>query len=181
MKKDKLDEKKRKLVERNIGLVRTFCKKSIKNGKVPVHKKEEFLSDLNYRYCKSALKYNEEMGFKFSTFAYGGFNFCIDDLKRNRKKVDTVPFDEEKGERIEDKNNIVDKELLKIFFKDSNLSNIEKRVLILYYYNNLSFSKIGEKYSYNKEKVRRIRNKTIKKLIKYSKKKDFKIEDFIKI
>jgi RNA polymerase sigma factor (sigma-70 family) len=180
-KSSRLDDKKKKLAEKNIGLVRTFYEKSIKNGKVPLYKKREFLSNLNYNYCRSALKYNEEAGFKFSTFAYGGFNFCIDNLKKNRERINSISFDEEKGKKIEDKKNIVDKDLLKMVFKNSELSNIEKKVIISYYYHGLSFSEIGKRYSYNKEKVRRIKNNAIKKIIKYSKKKDLVIEDFIKI
>ena len=179
--KKKLDEKKRKLAEKNIGLVRKFYKKNIKNGKVPEYKKDDFLSDLNHKYCRSVLKYNEETGFKFSTFVYKGLNFCLNDFNKEKKELNTISFDREKGKKIEDKKNFVDKELLKFIFKCSDLSDIEKKVLILYYYHNLSFIKIGEKYSYHKEKIRRIEKRAIRKLKKYSKKMGYNIEDFIKI
>ena len=177
----KLDDKKRKLAEKNIGLLRKFYKKNIKNGKVPENKKDDFLSDLNHKYCRSALKYNEETGFKFSTFANKSFNFCLDDFTNKKELLNTISFDREKGKKIKDKKSFVDKELLKFIFECSDLSDIEKKVLILYYYHNLSFIKIGEKYSYHKEKIRRIEKRAIRKLKKYSKKKGYNIEDFIKI
>lgn len=182
-KNNKLNDKKRKLAEKNIELLRKFYKKNIKNGKVPEHKKDDFLSDLNHKYCRSALKYNEETGFKFSTFANKSFNFCLDDFNNKEKKelLNTISFDKEKGKKIEDRKSFVDKELLKFIFECSDLSDIEKKVLILYYYHNLSFCKIGEKYSYHKEKIRRIEKRAIRKLKKYAKKMNYNIEDFIKI
>jgi len=173
----KLDKNKKKLAERNIGLIKNFYKKNIKN--IPDYKKEEFLSDLYYKYCRSALNYNEETGFKFSTFAYGGLNFCINNP--DKKEIKTIPFDYKKGEKIKEEKKYVDKELLKNIFKKSKLSNIEKKILILYYYQDLSFIEIGERFNYHKEKVRRIRNRAIKKLIEYSDKRGFNIEDFIKV
>lgn len=72
-----LTEAQKKLIEENIRLPMHFIRESFKNDEVPRKVKDDFISDVLLNFCVSAMGYEEERGFKFSTFAHGGFNFAL--------------------------------------------------------------------------------------------------------
>jgi len=173
-----LTQEQKKLIMDNYPLVKSFIKKSIKKNRVPVYLIDDFISNTLWKFCISASKFEEDMGCKFSTYAYGSFNFSLKDIQRksntNKNKTEYIyNFDIE--EEIED--SFVE-DLFKEFIKECNLEEIELNILQDRFYNNLTFYDIGKKYGFSKRTAMIRVSKILKKINKKAIKKDLKMKDF---
>jgi len=182
MEKIVLTEKQRKLITDNYGLVKSFINKTIKNNDIPPFLRDEFISDVLWKFCISALKYDESTGIKFSTYAYGGFNFGKKEIlerKKNRIERNSC-LHEESFENIktQDKDN-VRTDLLFDFINNSELTTREKVMMISYYYDGLTLAKLGEKYNLTKEGVRLVIKKALKRMRRTATRKKINMEDFM--
>ena len=182
MNKKKLTRTQQKLIIDNYELLRDFIDKSIANKDIPKHLLNEFISDMFYKFCISALKFREDSGFKFSTYAYGGFRFGVKEILQKKEK--SLDISNNYG-NIDDNithENIPDLEIdvLYDFIDKSKLKLREKSMIEDYYYNNLSMKKISEKHKISKEGVRLILKKAVRKLKFTAIDKKIHIEDFYK-
>lgn len=175
----RLDDGHKKIIEKNINLVKKFHQDKINSGEILKEESDDFLSFLLYRFCYSVKSFDEKKGFKLSTYAYGNFNRCLNEFKQKRKKYINIVSLSKKMNNIE-KEKKLDFSLIEYIIGTSKLSVKEKEILSLYYYQELSLEKIGEKYLCHKEKIRRIKDKAVKKLRKEIEKKGIRVEDFIK-
>ena len=182
MNKNKLTVEQQKLITNNYGLLRGFINKSIDNKDIPQHLIDEFISDMFYKFCISALKFEEDSGFKFSTYAYGGFRFGVKEiLQKKEKRLDFSDNYDKIGNDIEheDVPNL-ETDVLYDFIEKSELELREKSMIEDYYYDNLSMIKISEKHEMTKENVRLILKKAVRKLKFTAIDKKIHIEDFYK-
>jgi DNA-directed RNA polymerase specialized sigma subunit len=101
-KKMTLNTEQKQLIEDNYCLVKDFIKKSIKSNKIPDGLVDDLISEMNWKFCISALKFEKERGFKFSTYAYHNFDYGMQKVlakKDNKSRdIDLSPqFDKEKS------------------------------------------------------------------------------------
>ncbi len=195
-----LSEEQKKLVIDNIGLLRGFYRDEISKGYIPGNRIDDFKSDLQRNFCKSALTYNEDLGFKFSTYAYGGFGFCVKDIKRiiarNKKTITTSNFKDFILEANDGKfyvtrrrlvwdsinghsKTFVDAEKIAELLEKASLSDREKKVINLYYLERWTQEKLGKELGICKERIRQIISEAITKIKVFVDSEDYEIEDFV--
>ncbi len=182
MNKKKLTVAQQKLIIDNYGLLKGFIKKSIANKDVPQHLLNEFISDMFYKFCISALKFREDSGFKFSTYAYGGFRFGVKEiLQKKEKRLDISNNYGSIDDNIEYEDMpSLEVDILYDFIDKSELEKRERSMIEDYYCDNISMKKISEKHGITKEGVRLILKKTVRKLKFTAIDKKIHIEDFYK-
>ncbi len=96
MNKMQLTKKQQKLIVDNYKLLSGFINKIIRDKGVPEYLEDEFISDMFFKFCLSALRFDELSGFKFSTYAYGGFKFGLHELLYHKqKKIKKICYFEE--------------------------------------------------------------------------------------
>lgn len=176
-----LTSKQQKLVLNNYGLARDYIYKSFKNKFVSPIVKDEFISEVLWRFCVSACYYDETLGFKFSTFAYKGFMFGLGSVLAENEKnaISSEGSDFLEKYEIELKNNpIVEDSFLKDFIDNSSLDSREKKMLRDHYLNNLSFRSLGENYNLSAEGSRLIIKKAVVKLKFEINRNKLSMEDF---
>lgn len=191
-----LSEEQRQLISSNMGLLRVFYQKEIDKGYIPDQKEDEFLSYLQRGFCNSALNYDKSTGFKFSTYVYGGFNFCVEDIKNSilkDEKISNVGVEEFliNDGIYEDKsiwNSIsgwdadfsISHEKIVATINEVPLSERERVAIDCHYLEGITFSELGKKMGISGERVRQIELNAITKIKTFINKKDYRIEDFIK-
>lgn len=176
----KLTEEQKKLIIDNLRLLDGFIRDYFKEHSVPPNMEDDFISDMHLKFCLSALNYKKEKGFQFSTYAYGGFQLGIKDIFRKKiKKIASI-------DQINDDylfENVAKKEKLNYdsindLIEKSNLTEREKAMTRDYYYDKISFSKLGGKYDLSKERSRVIVNDSLMKLKLVAEKQNLDLNDF---
>jgi len=81
----RMTEKQKKFLDRHVRLMYFFIKNNIVD--IPLHLRDDFVSDLAWRFCFAGMGFDEELGFKFSTYAYGGFRYCVRDVTDRKRKL----------------------------------------------------------------------------------------------
>lgn len=184
MEKDILTERQRKLIIDNCGLANDFIKKTLLAKIIPRSLEDDFISTIYWNFCISALKYKKEKGFKFSTYAYGGFNFGLNDIFRGDKKglkIKNLIFLNDIEEVIQiplKKEEKVENDSLNMLIENAKLTEREKIMLIDYYYNKLTFSSLGVKNNLSKQAARIVVKKVLGKLKRAAGRIRMQIEDF---
>ncbi len=184
--KKSLTKEQQKLIIDNYGLLKNFINKSINNKDVPENLRDEFISEMLLKFCLSASKFDESSGFKFSTYAYKGFEFGLKDIFRKREKKRDYCFTDVDYENIErydvKQDNLHGLEIstLQDFVDSIKLKTKEKSIIEDYYYSDLSLAGIGKKHNLSKEGVRLIIKKVLKKLKFAADKNKLYMEDFYK-
>jgi RNA polymerase sigma factor (sigma-70 family) len=182
----RLTEKQKKLIVRNRGLLSFFINQNIKNEDIPRYLEDEFISDSFLGFCYSALKFDEDKGFKFSTYACYGLRLSkknVLNYKRNKiSRTFYYPYLEHSYvknhgvDRIEQSR--VDKTDLNEFISTSNLDEKEIDMISSYFYQMLTFSQVGKLYGMSGEMARLIVRRALQKLRDKANQKMLGIEDF---
>ena len=181
---NKLTDKQQKLIVNNYNLLNNFIKDIISKCIIPQCMEDDFISDMYLKFCFSALNYDIKTGFKFSTYAYGGFQLGIRDIVKKKKKFDKIQYvykineDDLKACILNHKKISLRLDNLQNFIKNVKLTLKERSMLEDHYYNKMSFSKLCKKYKLSKEGSRLIVNKAIKKLKQTAINMDLEIRDF---
>jgi len=195
---DILTEEQRKLIINNYKLLQKFYNQEIRKGYIPKDRESEFYGYLQKRFCVSALKFDKERGFKFSTFAYRGFKRGISDIKKSIVKdgcklsIDRLGYliGDEKSFSISGNiiwnsingwiadNKFNNEKMIDIIDKVS-LTEREKKVINLYC-ENLSFSKIAKEIGFSKETSRKSFLSALVKIKTFFNKTKYDINDFYK-
>ena len=169
MKNRRLNDEQKRLLSRNFNLVHKYYKDSLKKKDIPQRMEDEFFSHLMERFCYSALSYNPESGFKFSTYAYGGFGFGKREIIAKAMRARFVPQKQVK-ERIDrwhsndrsetaiqwdsvarGRTSALKAEKVWEIVEEVDLTQMEKEVVELYFSEGYSCSKLGKKFSRSKE------------------------------
>ena len=88
---DKMTEEQKELASKNVGLMYSFIKGRNGSGVVPYHLRDDFISDIGMGFCRSAMGFDEKKGFKFSTYAYGAFDYgCIRIITVKEKNTEEI-------------------------------------------------------------------------------------------
>ena len=182
---NKLTDKQRKLITDNYKLLDKFIEYTIRKRIIPQSMEDDFISDMYLKFCFSALKYDIKTGFKFSTYAYGGFQLGIRDIVINKKKkfdkiqyVDKINEDNLRAYNLNNEEFNIEIEILEDFVKNVALTLKERSMLEDRYYNKMSFSKLCKKYSLSKEGSRFIVKRAIRKLKQAAVNMDLEMDDF---
>jgi RNA polymerase sigma factor (sigma-70 family) len=185
MSKKCLDKQQQDLIKDNYNLLRSFVLKQLNKKIILPVLEDDFISDINLKFCTSALKYNNSYGVKFSTYAYGGFNFGLRNIIQDKKdrefnqayllsgSIDYVKhYISLRRKRSLKENSMGD------LFDKSNLTEREYNIVCDYYYNNLSFQEISDKHDFCKETARTSMIKAVEKMKKTVLENKLEIEDF---
>jgi RNA polymerase sigma factor (sigma-70 family) len=178
-----LTNKQRKLITDNHRLLDDFIGYVIRKQIIPKRMEDDFISDMYLKFCFSALKYDINTGFKFSTYAYGGFQLGIKDIiTKKREKFERIKYIDDDymiACNLDDKKEPnLQIEEMNSFINDAELTSREKSMLEDYYYSRITFSKLGEKYNISKETARLFVKRVVKKLKIRAKNKKIEFEDF---
>jgi RNA polymerase sigma factor (sigma-70 family) len=180
---NKLTDKQQKLIIDNHKLLEDFIERIIRKRIIPKCMEDDFISDMYLKFCFSARKYNIDTGFKFSTYAYGGFQLGIKDIvTKKREKFERIKYIDDDymiACNLDDnKKPILQTEEMDSFINGAELTSREKSMLEDYYYDRITFSKLGEKYNISKETARLFVKRVVKKLKIRAKNKKIEFEDF---
>lgn len=181
-----LSTKQQEFVKNNYYLIQAFLERDSQASILSIEAKEDLLSYLHLSICSSAMKFEEERGFKPSTYIWGGFSLALshyfEDKKRERRLL-TIEY-EENSEIVEKYINkkckyIASEKIYDLICK-VDLKDIERRIVDMYYgESNLSYFEISQKIGMSKENVRKIMNKAISKIRFYIISCGIGISDFI--
>ncbi len=167
---EKMTEDQQKLIDKNVGMMHKFIRRKTDSGVIPIHLKDDFVSDMALKFCNSAVKFNSDQGFLFSTYAYGAFNMCYREL-RDRKVpsyernnfvsqealwsfLNKTPADTEH----------VEIEVLQEMINKANLSQREHMILQSYFFENRSMAAIGRECNVSRERISQIVKRILNKL-----------------
>jgi RNA polymerase sigma factor (sigma-70 family) len=183
-----MTEKQKRFANKNVWLMYSFIRDKTSEGVIPHYLTDDFISDMALRYCSSAIKFDEGRGFKFSTYAYGGFNMCCENIKRRKSPsyhknhfrprhvveriIDSVPADSEKH---------VEEDALCNVIKKAKLNEREMIILKGYYFDGLSMAKVGCIVGLSKERISQILKKIVGKLKRITKSEKLSLLDFYEI
>lgn len=178
-----LTNKQRKLITDNHKLLDDYIERIIRKQIIPKRMEDDFISDMYLKFCFSALKYDVNTGFKFSTYAYGGFQLGINDIvTKKKKKFERIKYIDDDymiACKLDDKKKLnLQIEEMDSFINDAKLTSREKSMLEDYYYDRVTFSKLGKKYNIGKETARLFVKRVVKKLKIRAKNQKIEFEDF---
>ncbi len=179
----RMTQKQQKLMMKNYNLMQRFIEGREKRGLVPDHLRDDFHSDLALALCTSAIKFDESRGFKFSTYAYGGFHICCTNLKdrkevsyqRNnfltQKKVDNI------SKSIVDEKHLV-YDLVTNLIDHANLTWREDTILRSYYFEGENMTEIGRSFKVTRARIFQVIKKALRKLHRLVEREHLLLDDF---
>jgi hypothetical protein len=179
---NKLTDKQKKLITDNYGLVNKFVGDTIEKSIIPQDLKDEFESDMHWKFCFSALGYNVDTGWKFSTYVHTGFRHGIDDLAKKKEKFDKIQYidiiNKDDLRALGYKENSLKFGVVDYLMDNTDLTLKERSMVEEYFYDKVSFSKLGKKYDMSKEGSRLIVKKALRKLKQTAINMNLDMEDF---
>jgi len=183
MEEERLTEKQIELINKNYDLLDNYVKKIINDEKFPISIKDDFISEMSFRFCKSAIKYNKDRGVKFSTYAYGGFKFGLNKVLNSKKiahlcSTETLLSIEKNNKIIRNDDLKIDTKLMYNTIKKVNLTDKELNILKEYYFNLLTFKEIGLKYGQTKQAAKWNLQNALKKIKQFIKNKNIEANEF---
>lgn len=182
-----MTKKQQELVTSNLALMRWFVGLRVKGNQIPRYLEDDFISNAALSFCVSAIKYDEDLGYKFSTYACGGFkmgwktlNGIVKD-KYEKENFCSIEMIESIIDRLLEnapRTRHFDREIFCRVINKANLSWREMRVLEDYYFGNLSMAAIGKSFAITRERIRQIKRKLLAKLKRSAKVNRLTFEDF---
>lgn len=160
-----LNEQQKQLIEENIPLVYHIIDRYFKQNFYYIER-EELINEGLYWLCKCASKYDSSRGVKFSTFAYRCVKRHLKDYLINfyDKRIETVEIDTYKDVPVYDDYKIDTSEEMKEFLL-KYLKEKQAKMVIDYYFNNLSWEEVAQKYGYaNRKAACAVCQKELKKI-----------------
>ncbi len=176
----------KRLVTCNIKMMDKFVKRALEMGKVPLYMEDEFLSDIYLGFCKSAIGYSPEFGFKFSTYAYGGFEMNLRGVCSRKKekyhKNNFLPFetitkivDSYQGKRSQKHSK---KMRVKDIISESPLNKKELYVITNHFFEKQTISFISNELGMSRQGTYLLLKKAINKIRKTVFNNDISLQDF---
>ncbi len=178
---EQLTNEQQKLIIENYKLLNYYVQYTIKSKQIPRCLEDEFESDMHMKFCMSAMKYDIKTGFKFSTYAYGGFRLGLRDLlTRKKAKFEKVNYVEEVSnyEVKQDGTHELKSNLVNDLVEDATLTQRERTMIEDYYYYGVTFEKIGEKFGLTKAGASFVIKGALRKLRVEAKKDKLDMGDF---
>lgn len=180
----KMTQEQQNLVIRNYRLLQNFIESRDERGLVPECLRDDFKSDMAWYFCNSAIKFEKAKGFKFSTYAYGGFHICCSNMKGR-----TLPSYQKNNFTTQRKlksmsrhvivgNKHIDEESLLNLIDKANLTKKENRILQSYYVDGRTMKVIGKMHSVSRARIFQIIKGILKKLQRVVEAKHSILEDF---
>ena len=180
-----MTENQKKLVTDNIRLMEHYVQSRLAIGTIPKCFEDEFVSEVALKFCHSAMCFDESRGFRFSTYAYSGFNNCLRTIK-GRKAVrywrnNFIPRECVESlveNHKEDHKEVVKEELVRLV----NRAGIDGRNLLVlkdYYFSGDTMEKIGIKFGISKERVSQILRESLKRLRRVVSRDKLEVSDFL--
>jgi len=153
-------------------------------GSIPYYLRDDFVSDLALRFCTSAIKFDEEMGFKFSTYAYGGFYLCCRDIRTKYKLLyqknnflsqdDVWDFLNSTSVDVED----FEEEVLFDIINKAKLNEREMMILRGHYLEGRSMAKVGREIGLSRERISQILKGVLRKIRRVASIEKLSLVDF---
>lgn len=180
-----MTKQQKKLVIKNYKLMQKFIDSRNAIDLIPRHLRDDFISDMALRFCISAMKFDESFGFKFSTYVYGGFDICWEDItgradisykKNNFFPQKTIKRFVEKSSHIPIKH--IEEEVLHSFVDETELTERESMIVRDYYFDGETMESIGRKCKLTGSRISQVLQKAVRKLKFEARTKNFTIEDF---
>jgi len=160
-----LDDKQRKLADNNYRLAIAYIHKILARGIIPQRYIQDFISEINYRLCISAYYFDVDLGYRFYTFAHGGFKHglrnIIDKIENERISLVDIEWLEVGQDNL--LKNVTNKITIDDLIKRGHLTRIEKDILLNRYIGGLSFDELGNRHKCSREKARYVLEKALEK------------------
>lgn len=181
----KMTKKQKKLVIKNYKLMQRFIDSRNAIDLIPSHLRDDFISDMALRFCISAIKFDESFGFNFSTYVYGGFDICWEDItgrtdisykKNNFFPQKTIKRFIEKSSHTPAKH--IEEEVLHSFVDETKLTERESMIVKNYYFDGKTMAVIGEEFGVTGSRIAQVLKKVVRKLKFEARTKNFTIDDF---
>lgn len=182
-----MTEEQQELVTTNLKMVCSFIRSRAEGTQIPPSVQDDYTSDLALQFCISAIKFDKTLGFKFSTYAYGGFNMVYRNVgNRTKAKYDrnnycptavVLYFIDEFSDKFEKTNSIAKEELYHII-DNANLTTREIMIIQDYYFGKESMRTIGKKIGRSHKRVSQIIKEILGKLRRSASREKLTLEDF---
>jgi len=161
----KLNNEQQVLVVENYGLAVDYIHKILQRNTLPDRYVEDFVSEIYYRLCLSAYYFNADLGFQFSTFAYGGFEqgllTIIKKIRSERVSLLEIEWLEVGNDKL--LKDTANKDIINALIKRGKLTKVEKDMLLEYFIGGLNFEELGSRHKCSREKARYIYNRALQK------------------
>lgn len=178
---DKLTDEQRDLAADNYGLVHSFLNQHPKYRKLPVEF-DEIIGEMHLRFCRSAVGFDKDKGFRFSTYAFGGFRFGIRSLLRHKEHPKSVDcFSNEEG--IENfvgySDKVVDRSFLVHVLENSDIPPRTITMIKGHFLEGWTLENVGLPYNLSRERARQLIQDGLLKLHRQLEREDYTIDDFL--
>jgi len=188
MMKKKMTQEQQNLVIGNYRLMEKFIENRGETDPIPAHLRDDFISDMAWHFCNSAIKFDKSKGFKFSTYAYGGFHMCCSNIKSRKytsyQKNNFLTQKEVSG-IIESVSTVNEKhigeESLSDLINHASLTKKENTILQRYYFDEEPMRVIGVEYNVSRARISQVIQQIVKKLQRVVGVEHLIIEDFYEI
>jgi RNA polymerase sigma factor (sigma-70 family) len=178
-----LTDEQRKLINDNYGLLMSFYHRDMDNRLLPSDDEDALFSELQWRFCYAARKYDPSSGFKFSTFCYHGLRMGVSNFWKKAKRDSRVSFIDtslKKYTYIPDKIKSVDIDSLeKIINGIEEIPDRDKRIFITYFLESKTMKTVCLMFNLSRARISQIINSTSSAIGRYMKTRGFKYSDFI--
>jgi DNA-directed RNA polymerase specialized sigma subunit len=180
----KMTQEQQNLVIRNYRLLQNFIESRDERGLVPECLRDDFMSDMAWCFCNSAIKFEAARGFKFSTYAYGGFHICCSNMKgRTLPSYQKNNFTTQRklksiSRHIVVDNKHIDEESLLNLIDKANLTWREDTILREYYLEGENMAAIGRSFKVTRARIFQVIKKALRKLQFRVEKEHLILEDF---
>lgn len=183
---EKMTKKQQDLVDKNVRMMYSFIRTKTDSGVIPHYLEDDFISDMALRFCNSAMKFDDNLGFKFSTYAYGAFHMCYKDIKSRKnylyEKNNFISHDIVLDflERTSADTKYIGEGILKEMIDKANLSVKESIILQNYFFDSMSMAAIGRERGVTRECISQVIKRILKKLRNVACSEDLSMMDFYK-
>jgi RNA polymerase sigma factor (sigma-70 family) len=176
----KLTDEQRQMAEESYPLVYAFLKGTEPHRRYDIDI-EEVVGELHVRLCTAAMRYRQDSGCKFSTYASSGFSWGVKSLLRRKikreQRLRLADFSE-RTDLSSPSEMVLDIRALEEIVDNANLPERTRDIMKLYFFGGKTLKDIGSSYGLCAEGVRVVIKKGLTRLRQQVKSHNYEEADF---